>query len=199
MLTPAPNGIITSFTVGVAYQPGSTVLYANGINQLHRLGDPWTEFDPGTGAITTAFTPEEGDELFLRFVDTTAGPIATEITEIEGTIEALDGFTGELVEVVDLSGTIDAVDVLSGEVSVLVDLDGFIDSVEDLEGEAIVIDDAGLTLLQHRTVRHLVHFIDSGPGAGFTSGAFKETIGGLFPTLITWYTAADKLKKGSIF
>jgi hypothetical protein len=98
VLTPAPDGILDTFTVGIAYAPGSTVLYWDGINQLHKLGNPWSETDASTGEIkiTSVILPKSGDQLFLRFVDTTPIPIASEITELEGTVDETDDLFGEL-------------------------------------------------------------------------------------------------------
>lgn len=55
----------------------------------------------------------------------------------------------------------------------------------------------GLTPQDHQTLRHLIHFIDQGPGDGFASGAFKEIIpsNSPFPTSITWYLDVAKTKK----
>lgn len=50
---------------------------------------------------------------------------------------------------------------------------------------------------QHLTLRHLIHFIDSGPADGFASGAFRETLptGDPFPTSVIWYDDNTKTKK----
>jgi len=50
---------------------------------------------------------------------------------------------------------------------------------------------------QHRTLRHLIHFIDEGPAEGFASGAFKEVLPAAdpFPTSIIWYTSSAKTNK----
>lgn len=53
----------------------------------------------------------------------------------------------------------------------------------------------GLTPADHQRLRQLIHFIDEGPAGGFTSGAYKETVGGVFPTSVTWYEDATKTKK----
>jgi len=55
----------------------------------------------------------------------------------------------------------------------------------------------GLTPQQHQTLRHLIHFIDQGPGDGFASGAFKEILpnNSAFPTSVTWYLDVAKTKK----
>lgn len=49
----------------------------------------------------------------------------------------------------------------------------------------------------HRTLRHLIHFIDSGPADGFISGAYEEVLpaGDPFPTIETWWESSSKLKK----
>lgn len=47
----------------------------------------------------------------------------------------------------------------------------------------------------HDTLRQLIHFIDEGPGDGFTSGAFKVVTGQPFPTSIVWYTDSSQTEK----
>lgn len=56
---------------------------------------------------------------------------------------------------------------------------------------------AEVTEGNHRTLRHLIHFIDDGPAGGFTSGAYKEILpaGDPFPTSIIWWESSAKLKK----
>ncbi len=55
----------------------------------------------------------------------------------------------------------------------------------------------GITPFEHETLRQLIHFIDQGPGDGFASGAFKETLplGSPFPTSVIWYLDVAKTKK----
>jgi hypothetical protein len=53
----------------------------------------------------------------------------------------------------------------------------------------------GLTEAGHKTLRQLIHFIEEGPAEGFASGAFKEVIGGAFPTSVVWYEDNTKAKK----
>jgi len=54
-----------------------------------------------------------------------------------------------------------------------------------------------LTRSDHRTVRQLVHYLDDGPGDGFASGAYRETIpsGNPFPTEWIWWESASKAKR----
>ena len=55
----------------------------------------------------------------------------------------------------------------------------------------------GITEAQHAALRQLIHFIDDGPGSGFASGAFRETISsGPFPTEVIWWE--DGTKTGRI-
>lgn len=54
---------------------------------------------------------------------------------------------------------------------------------------------SGLTEAQHKTLRQLIHFIDEGPAEGFLSGAYKEIVGGVFPTSVIWYTDSGKTQK----
>jgi hypothetical protein len=53
----------------------------------------------------------------------------------------------------------------------------------------------GLTVEGHKILRQLIHFIDDGPAEGFTSGAYKETTGTVFPTSEIWWESSSKLKK----
>lgn len=54
-----------------------------------------------------------------------------------------------------------------------------------------------ITEQQHKTLRQLIHLADGtgGPYEGFTSGAYREIIGGAFPTSVTWYDSSAKAKK----
>ena len=56
--------------------------------------------------------------------------------------------------------------------------------------------DTGLNI-GHKSLRHLIHFIDDGPACGFASGAYKETLpsGDPFPTQAIWWESSSKLKK----
>lgn len=49
----------------------------------------------------------------------------------------------------------------------------------------------------HKTLRHLIHFIEEGPAGGFATGAYKEVlpIGDPFPTQIIWWESSSKLQK----
>jgi hypothetical protein len=53
----------------------------------------------------------------------------------------------------------------------------------------------GITESQHRSLRHLIHFIDNGPAGGFVSGAFREIIDTPFPSQIIWWTDSFKTDK----
>lgn len=52
-----------------------------------------------------------------------------------------------------------------------------------------------LTVAQHKTLRHLIHFISEGPAEGFASGAYRVVTGTVFPSNITWYDQAGVGKK----
>lgn len=53
----------------------------------------------------------------------------------------------------------------------------------------------GITETAHKALRHLIHFINDGPGDGFASGSYKEVTGTVFPSAIVWWTSADKTNK----
>jgi len=56
---------------------------------------------------------------------------------------------------------------------------------------------SGITAEEHKTLRHLIHFIDEGPAGGFASGAYKEIlpVADPFPTQIIWWESSSKLEK----
>lgn len=58
-----------------------------------------------------------------------------------------------------------------------------------------VLTGSGISADAHKALRQLIHFIDGGPAEGFASGAYREVVGGIFPTSITWYESSSKLKK----
>lgn len=51
---------------------------------------------------------------------------------------------------------------------------------------------SGISSDDHKTLRQLIHFINEGPGDGFYSNPFRETVGGNFPTRITWWSDSNK-------
>lgn len=98
---------------------------------------------------------------------------------ISWTIYDTDGVTA-LAEVED---TINYSGVLETDRTRSISVFGFTDSV--------------ITANIHRTLRHLIHFIDEGPAEGFTTGAYRETLptANAFPTSITWWESSSKVKK----
>jgi hypothetical protein len=54
-----------------------------------------------------------------------------------------------------------------------------------------------ITAQQHKTLRQLIHLADGqgGPFEGFTSGAYRTTVGAAFPTAVTWYDSSLMAKK----
>lgn len=61
----------------------------------------------------------------------------------------------------------------------------------------LTVGGSGLSEAQHRTLKQLIHFIDSGPAEGFASGAYREILpsAGPFPTSEIWWTSAAKTHK----
>jgi len=54
----------------------------------------------------------------------------------------------------------------------------------------------GITSEDHKALRQLIHFLEDGPGDGFsTASLFKETEGIPFPTRITWWDSAIQDKR----
>jgi hypothetical protein len=54
---------------------------------------------------------------------------------------------------------------------------------------------SGLSFIQHKSLRQLIHFIDNGPADGFLSGAYREIIGTVFPSSVIWYDKSGIGKK----
>jgi hypothetical protein len=56
---------------------------------------------------------------------------------------------------------------------------------------------SGISESVHKTLRHLIHFINEGPGDGFASGAYKTTLpeGDPFPTSIIWWESSAQTEK----
>jgi hypothetical protein len=56
---------------------------------------------------------------------------------------------------------------------------------------------SGVTEGDHKVLRHLIHFLSNGPGDGFDSGAYRETLpsGSPFPTSVIWWESSSKTKK----
>ena len=133
------DGVNTTFFTPTPYTAGTLAVYDNGQLQMHHAGNPWTETNPATGEVTLAFAPEGGDTIAAFYMDTTEVLPETEIVELDGTIEEVDGITGALTDSEDLAGYIEEAESLSGELSADY-LDGTIEDVESLEGELIVCD-----------------------------------------------------------
>jgi hypothetical protein len=51
---------------------------------------------------------------------------------------------------------------------------------------------SGISETDHKSLRHLIHFINEGPGDGFYSNPFREISGGIFPTRVTWWSDSNK-------
>jgi len=129
----------TVFTTPSPYTAGTLAVYLNGQLQMHHAGNPWTETDPSTGTATLSFAPQPGDTVAAFYLDTTPTLPETEVCELEGSIEDVDGIAGELIVSDDLAGYVDDVEALEGELSDVF-LTGTIEDVESLEGELAICD-----------------------------------------------------------
>jgi hypothetical protein len=133
------DSVNTVFTTPTPYTAGTLAVYMNGQLQMHHAGNPWTETDPSSGAVTLTFAPEPGDTVAAFYLDTTPIVPETEIEVLEGTINEVDDITGELVATADLAGSIEEVETLAGVLDFDY-LEGTIEDVETLEGELVVCD-----------------------------------------------------------
>jgi hypothetical protein len=84
--------------------------------------------------------------------------------------------------------------------STLVGLDpvGMIDVTGTTVQQAIFqLDQIKISATEHEILDQLIHFINDGPGHGFTTNAYEEVtpFGSIFPSAITWYYSNAKTKK----
>lgn len=124
--------------------------------------------DPETGGVETDWGPTSADPN-EDYVDTHGLTIQSDISDDE------DVFIGR-----DVSDDMIFQDKVAGGPYTLTEL---------LAGTG------GLTEDAHKTLRQLIHFIDTGPAEGFATGAYRETTGTVFPTAIVWWESSAKLKK----
>jgi hypothetical protein len=68
------------------------------------------------------------------------------------------------------------------------------DAIKDLDS---AITGGGITENGHKVLRQLIHFLPDGPGDGFATSPYKETLpsGDIFPTSVIWWTSSAKLIK----
>jgi hypothetical protein len=64
----------------------------------------------------------------------------------------------------------------------------------------IILERAFLTAISsgsaaHASLRQLIHLAHNGPFETFASGAYRETVGGVFPSAVIWYNDNTKAKK----
>lgn len=64
--------------------------------------------------------------------------------------------------------------------------------VNEVSGSSVWKKITGIDDNEHKSLRQLMHFLDDGPGDGFSNNPYKEIYGGLFPSRITWWTDSNK-------
>jgi hypothetical protein len=152
------------------------------------LGSFWIDTTDESVYILT--NDEYGNITWKEFLFGAGGLQAHASTHIRGGSDEIDGdkldidFTPASYTPSTNPPEVDHEDHLSAHLA------GIDDYVGDLGQEKLDIDD-------HRTLRHLIHFIDDGPGGGFASGAYCETLPAAdpFPTSIIWYVSTAKTEK----
>lgn len=137
----AIDGANAVFTTPTPYTVGTVAVYVNGQLQMHNLGNPWVETDPGAGTVTLSFAPQGGDTVVAFYLDTTPVLPETEIEELEGTLSPTDDLVGGLDDADTLAGSLDEDDSLTGALEADSPLAGSLDEVDYLEGELDVCDE----------------------------------------------------------
>ena len=112
-------------------------------------------------------------------------------THIGGGSDEIDGDQLDI----DFTPTFYAPTITPPEVDAYDDLSAHLAGIDAYLGS--ISGGGGINDAEHRSLRHLIHFIDGGPALEFASGAFKETLpsGSPFPTSEIWYESAAKLDK----
>jgi hypothetical protein len=116
VLSGAVNGVNLVFTTSVPYTAGTLAVYLNGQLLLNPGGNPWTETNPATGAVTihSEELPETGDVVAAFYLDTTNAYTGEEVEQIYGSINEIDDLAGILVTAQNLSANVYEPDTLSG-------------------------------------------------------------------------------------
>ncbi len=112
------DGANTTFSVGEAYVPGSLVPYRNGLQWLHRDGNPFTETDPSAGTFDLSRAPEPGDTVSARFIDTSPIAPETEVIEIDALLELEAVLDAEIVIEQALDASLETETQLDASVSI---------------------------------------------------------------------------------
>jgi len=140
-------------------------------------------------------TIEVDDKIFVTGASPGAADGYYTITELitESTFNVLES------TVTATGGTVEFL-YASGASKVGFDLSGLNNTTADNLQDAIVdLDSSIVNQDDHKTLRQLIHLADGigGPWEGFTSGAYREILPAStpFPTSVTWYESASKLKK----
>jgi hypothetical protein len=169
----------------------------------YRSGDSVTSTTSGTKTVEMA----GGGQLLLHSDDPVesgdtfvlSGSTAADGSYTVDTVVDDDTFT--VVEaIVDSTGGTAAFQHPSGASRIGVDPSSISSSTatnaqQVLEDIDAAVSGGGLTAAAHKALRQLIHFVDDGPGSGFTSGAYKETEAVVFPTYEIWWESSSKLKK----
>ena len=95
----AVDGLNTTFSVSLAYRPGSLAVF---VNDLLLGAGGWTEVPP-TGFDLSA-PPHFGDVVQAFFLSTVPAQPGEEITQLRGMIDPLDEVSGVFQEVQQLHG-----------------------------------------------------------------------------------------------
>lgn len=117
VLTGTIDGVNDTFFFSKAYTAGSVALYLNGQLLVASPGNPWVEVDPSTGEVrisVSACIPKTGDQIAGFAIDTTDGVNTVEVTELLGSVTALDRIGGS-IESTEVEAALAQVQALAGQ------------------------------------------------------------------------------------
>lgn len=170
---------------------GQSLLYgvpASSTSDGYLSSEDWNRFTSGSG-LNSARSP-----LFLDG-GTVAIGLATGLADGYLSKEDWNRFDASSGGVVD---AIAPLSITSGTVRIpkaTSVIDGYLSKEDWIRFDAA--SGGGISEIQHKMLRQLVHLADRGPFEGFASGAFRETlpVASPFPTSFIWWTSSSKTAK----
>ena len=175
------------------------------------LGDLFDDIsDSSISSAQLEYLNQVGDNVYIYFDNPLSGPDETTLDNIVTDHQGPNPQQPELDDPTlsnDISGTLDNMVVTGirgvsvkeevpehGELLVYSDVLG---QYELVHSSSLSVSGSGTSVDwdDHKPLRHLIHFIDSGPAEGFVTGAYMEITGTVFPTDVVWYTDSGKTEK----
>jgi len=128
------DGVNTSFTTNLAYEPGSLEVFINGQLKRTQDEDGWTETGPQSFELKEAPIIISGEPEKVRVFYRGADSPGTIAENLVGVISEVEELTGTLQPVQELVGVLEEVETLTGVIVEVDELQGTIEEVDELIG-----------------------------------------------------------------